>query len=222
MRSWKFAEEKREHQKKLERHVSRTAAGDASRYANWQQICAGHPRELRAALLHLADVRPADGDQARGLAARLRAPAVRRAQQREYLQATNPDEIKREIAQLQKDMPQRSAKVQEINRKRIEILNKRLEKYDKIAENRQVIDAQCAAIEDVLQLIRDQSVTMRDPQQISDQLDNLVQDVEQTEETVQRGRIDLRAIATPDLNAPMSLDDRRDDLRTRSRSRIRN
>ena len=59
-----------------------------------------------------------------------------------------------------------------------------MEKYEKIRENRQVIDAQCAAIEDVLQLIRDQSVTMRDPQQISDQLDNLVQDVEQTEETV--------------------------------------
>ena len=50
--------------------------------------------------------------------------------------------------------------------------------------NRQVIDAQCAATEDVLQLIRDQSVTMRDPQQISDQLETLVQDVEQTEQAV--------------------------------------
>jgi hypothetical protein len=36
----------------------------------------------------------------------------------------------------------------------------------------------------VLQLIRDQSVTMRDPQQLSDHLDSLVRDVEQTEETV--------------------------------------
>jgi len=47
-----------------------------------------------------------------------------------------------------------------------------------------VIDAQCAAIEDVLQLIRDQSVTMRDPQEVSAQLENLVQDVEQTEQSV--------------------------------------
>ena len=47
-----------------------------------------------------------------------------------------------------------------------------------------MIDAQCAAIEDVLQLIRDQSVTMRDPQQVSDQLEGLVHDVEQTEQTV--------------------------------------
>ena len=76
--------------------------------------------------------------------------------------------------------------MQDINRKRIEILTKRLEKFEKMRENSHVVDAQCAAIEDVLQLIRDQSVTMRDPQQVSEQLDNLVHDVEQTEETVQQ------------------------------------
>jgi TolA-binding protein len=49
-----------------------------------------------------------------------------------------------------------------------------------------VVEAQIAAMEDVLQLVRDQSITMRDPQQVSDQLDNLVKDVEQTEETVKQ------------------------------------
>src|ERR1700727_4082600 len=80
----------------------------------------------------------------------------------------------------------RPPRVQEINKKRIEILSKRLEKYDKLCENRKVVDAQCSAVEDVLHLIRDQSVTMRDPQQISDQLDTLVRDVEETEQTVQQ------------------------------------
>jgi hypothetical protein len=37
----------------------------------------------------------------------------------------------------------------------------------------------------VLQLIRDQSVSMRDPQQVSEQLGGLVTDVEQTEKNVQ-------------------------------------
>ena len=83
---------------------------------------------------------------------------------REYLKVTNSDNIKRESAQLEKDLAKDSPKVQEINRKRIEILKKRVEKYDKVKENCDVIDAQCAAVEDVLQLIRDQSVTMRDPQ----------------------------------------------------------
>jgi myosin heavy subunit len=122
-------------------------------------------------------------------------------QQREYLQLTNPAEIDRELKQLQKALPSDAPKVQEINRKRIEILTKRLEKFDKIRENRQVVDAQCAATEDVLQLIRDQSVTMRDPRQISDQLENLVQDVEQTEQNVKEVEA-IFELATPDEIGP--------------------
>jgi predicted AAA+ superfamily ATPase len=103
---------------------------------------------------------------------------------REYLRAINRDTINKESVQLQKDVEHQPPKVQEINRKRIEILAKRMEKYDKAKENCQVIDAQCAAVEDVLNLIRDQSVTMHDPEQIAAHLDGLVKDVEQTEETV--------------------------------------
>ena len=104
----------------------------------------------------------------------------------DYLRTTSPDTIKRELAQLQQKLASQSQKVQEINQQRVEILAKRLEKFEKIRENRQVIEAQCAAIEDVLQLTRDQSVTMRDPQQVSGQLESLVQNVEQTEETVKQ------------------------------------
>jgi hypothetical protein len=106
-------------------------------------------------------------------------------QHRDSLRTTNPELIKREVEQLQKGLEGQPPKVQDINRKRIEILQKRLEKYSKMKENSQVIDAQCAAIEDVLQLIRDQSVSMRDPQQVSEQLGGLVTDVEQTEKNVQ-------------------------------------
>jgi hypothetical protein len=106
-------------------------------------------------------------------------------QHRDSLRNTNPDLIKREVTQLQEGLEGQPTKVQDINRKRIEILQKRLEKFSKMKENAQVIDAQCAAIEDVLQLIRDQSVSMRDPQQVSEQLGGLVTDVEQTEKNVQ-------------------------------------
>lgn len=101
-----------------------------------------------------------------------------------YLQTTNPDAIRRELASLRERLPKEAPKVQEINSKRIEILQKRLEKHDKIRENRQVIDAQCRAIEDVLQLIREQSMTMTDPQQVNDRLELLVKDVESTEDAV--------------------------------------
>jgi archaellum component FlaC len=81
-----------------------------------------------------------------------------------------------------------------------------LEKFDKISENCKVVDAQIAAVEDVLLLVRDQSVTMRDPQQVSDRLDSLVHDVEQTEQTVQQVET-IFSDMSPDLNGLMSLDD---------------
>jgi len=128
------------------------------------------------------------------------------AQQQQYLRSTDQNEIKREVATLQKSLSSDPPRVQEINKKRIEILSKRLEKYDKLCENRKVVDAQCSAVEDVLHLIRDQSVTMRDPQQISDQLDNLVKDVEETEQTVQQVEA-IFSDLTPDMEGIMSMDD---------------
>lgn len=104
--------------------------------------------------------------------------------QRDYVSDTNPGDIDRELAKVKKEMANASPKVKEINARRIEILMKRLEKFQKIRENREVLEAQLAATEDVLKLIRDQSVTMRDPQQVTAQLDGLVHDVEQTEQTM--------------------------------------
>jgi hypothetical protein len=120
-------------------------------------------------------------------------------QHSEYLQATDPNPIKQNLAKLQRTLSSDPPQVQEINRKRIEILGKRLEKYQKINDNQKVVQAQCSAIEDALQLINDQSVTMRDPQQVSDQLDSLVHDVEQTEETVRQVEA-VFAMATPDMD----------------------
>jgi hypothetical protein len=117
-----------------------------------------------------------------------------------YLKTTDVDSIRKEMQQIESGLERESPKVQEINRKRIEILKKRIDKYDKIRENCDVVDAQCAAIEDVLQLVRDQSVTMRDPQQITLHLDSLMQDVEQTEETVREVE-SIFEMAMPDLSS---------------------
>jgi hypothetical protein len=78
-------------------------------------------------------------------------------------------------------------------------------KFEKSQENGKVIDAQCAAIEDVLELIRDQSVSLRDPQQVNEQLDSLVRDVEHTEETVRQVEA-IFELATPEAElSPPSL-----------------
>ncbi|MBI4903679.1 MAG: hypothetical protein HY820_08590 [Acidobacteria bacterium] len=104
--------------------------------------------------------------------------------QANYLSNADPSSIDRDLAKVKKENASATARVKEINDKRIDILTRRLEKFQKIRESFDVTEAQLAATEDVLKLIRDQSITMRDPQQISAQLDTLVQGVEQTEQTM--------------------------------------
>src|SRR5713101_8777467 len=206
VRSWKFAEEQQQHQEKLGEMLGSLPAELQSRYVHAAQVC-GSIRSNFAQLSSTSQIFLQQIDsRLQGLLNGYARLLLAAAQQQRYLKSTERDGIKHEIASLQKTLSSDPLKVQEINKKRIEILNKRLEKFDKISENRKVVDAQCSAVEDVLMLVRDQSVTMRDPQQISERLDSLVHDVEQTEQTVQQ----LEAIfsdMSPDLDGLMSIDD---------------
>lgn len=184
VRSWKYTNDKRDHQAKLNQLFDDLSPQLRTRYAKIENVCA----QIRENLAQLSSTSQIFVVQMQEKLDGLLQGYVRLLHagdtQKEHLQLTNPRDIEREIEQLEKMLSQEASKVQEINKKRIGILHKRIEKHKKIHENHQVIEAQCATIEDVLQLIRDQSVTMRDPQQVSEQLESLVSDVEQTEQTV--------------------------------------
>jgi hypothetical protein len=184
VRSWKYAEQKKQQERSLRDLFRELPPEMRERYSRLDGIC----RAIRDNYGRLNSTSQMFVEQMESKLDGLLQSYVRLLNSafhhRQYLTTTNRDAIRKEAAALQADLEREPAKVQEINRKRIEILNKRLDKFDRIKENCQVVDAQCEAIKDVLQLIRDQSVTMHDPQQISDHLDTLVKDVEQTEETV--------------------------------------
>jgi hypothetical protein len=205
VRSLKFAEEQRKHQEKLNEMLKNLPAEVQSRYVHAAQVCAS----IRANFSQLSTASQIFLEQIdsslQGLLTGYARLLLSATQQQQYLKSTEQDGIKHEIASLQKAMSSDPPKVQEINQKRIEILTKRLEKFDKISENRKVVDAQSSAVEDVLMLVRDQSVTMRDPQEVTERLDNLVHDVEQTEQTVQQVEAIFRDMS-PDLEGLMSLD----------------
>jgi hypothetical protein len=203
VRSWKYADEKREIQKRLQAMFLEIPPEMRQRYVRVDAVSRAI-RENYGRLSATSQIFVKQMDERldgllQGYLRLLHAAH----QHREYLRTTDPEAIKSEVAQLERALASDTAKVQEINRRRVEILTKRLEKFDKIRENAQVIDAQCAAIEDVLELIRDQSVTLRDPQQVSDQLENLVRDVEQTEQTVREVEA-IFEMATPDMSGPLS------------------
>jgi hypothetical protein len=206
VRSWKFSEQQQKQQRQLGELLRMLPADLQSRYIHAAQVC-GSIRTNFAQFSSTSQIFLQQIDtRLQGLLngyARLLSSA---AQQQQYLRAAEQDGIKHEIASLQKSLSSDLPKVQEINKKRIEILTKRLEKFDKISENRKVVDAQCSAVEDVLMLVRDQSVTMRDPQQVSERLDSLVKDVEQTEQTVQQVEAIFSGMS-PDLDGLMAIDD---------------
>ena len=201
VRSWQYAEEKRRHEIKLSTLFHELPPDLRKRYADLDSRC----RDIKANYARLSSTSQIFMSQMderfQGLLnAYLRLLSA--AQQHgEYLRTFDASQIQSEIEHLEGTLKANgeAPKVQEINRKRIEILNKRLDKFEKIRENRKVIDAQCGAIEDVLALIGDQSVTVRDPQEVSDQLENLMRDVEQTEQTVREVEA-IFDLAVPELS----------------------
>jgi hypothetical protein len=205
VRSWKFSEEQQKHQLQLAQMLRSLPSEMQSRYWKLAEVCNSiHNNFNQLSTTSQIFLQQMDG-RLSGLLNGYARLLLAAAQQQQYLRSTDQNEIKHEVAMLQKSLATDPPRVQDINKKRIEILTKRLEKYDKLCENRKVVDAQCSAVEDVLHLIRDQSVTMRDPQQISDQLDNLVKDVEETEQTVQQVEA-IFSDLTPDMEGIMSMD----------------
>jgi flagellar biosynthesis/type III secretory pathway chaperone len=122
-----------------------------------------------------------------------------------YLASTSPERIQERIAMLDHEIAKGPQRVQQIKARTKVVLQKRLERYQKALENKQLVEAQTETVEEVLQLLRDQSYSIRDPRSITEQLDGLVSSAEETE----RGVKDLELILAAEQDAflPGSLSD---------------
>ena len=93
-------------------------------------------------------------------------------------------EVRRSIAALRESMDEDPSRVQSINRRRLRVLEQRLESFQKSHENLKVIEAQLETIADVIKFIHEQSWTLKDPEEVSFQLDTLLDEVEETQASV--------------------------------------
>ena len=89
------------------------------------------------------------------------------------------------MSELRDEIASDPPKVAAIKKKRYGILEKRLDKYKRAKENLLVIEAQLETIEDVTKYVYEQSLTMRNPDEVTFQLDTLVSEVEETQATVE-------------------------------------
>ncbi|MGB0650114.1 MAG: hypothetical protein ACPGQT_04300 [Rhodothermales bacterium] len=94
-------------------------------------------------------------------------------------------EVLRAIEALREDMEDDTPRVRAIKARRLRILEQRLERSKKGQENLEIIEAQLETIEDVVKYIHEQSLTLRNPEEISFQLDTLLTEVEETQASVE-------------------------------------
>src|SRR5438128_8909592 len=131
VRSWQLSELQKQHQQTLNEMLRSLPPEMQSRYIHSAQVCSS----IRSNFAQFSSTSQIFLQQIdsrlRGLLTGYARLLLAAAQQKQYMKITDENDIKREIAGLQKALSADSQKVQDINKKRIEILTKRLEKYDK-------------------------------------------------------------------------------------------
>jgi len=100
-------------------------------------------------------------------------------------QARSEAEVVRAMTDLRDDMADDTPKVVAIKERRMKILEQRLDRFKRGAENLEIIEAQLETIEDVIKYIHEQSLTLSNPEEITFQLDTLLNEVEETQSTVE-------------------------------------
>lgn len=101
------------------------------------------------------------------------------------IQSTTESEVVRAISALRTDMEDDAERVRAIKERRMRILEGRLERFKRGRENLDIIAAQLETIEDVTKYIHEQSLTLRNPEEITFQLDTLLNEVEETRASVE-------------------------------------
>ncbi|MFO8099947.1 MAG: hypothetical protein R6T83_10060 [Salinibacter sp.] len=107
-----------------------------------------------------------------------------RERYRDFTDSATENSILKSIEALKKDMSDDSERVRAVKQRRLKVLEQRLARFHKAHENLEIIGAQLGTIEDVVKYIHEQSWTLQDPQEVSMQLDALLEEVEATQSSI--------------------------------------
>ena len=103
----------------------------------------------------------------------------------QFARRTGENDIVDAITALQNEMQADPPRVRAIKQRRLAILEKRLDRFKKAGENLAIIEAQLETIEDVARYVYEQSLTMQNPEEVSFQLDTLMNEVEETQHSME-------------------------------------
>lgn len=118
------------------------------------------------------------------------------------IQAGTESEVVQAISSLREDMADDSERVRAIKERRLRILEQRLQRFKRSNENLEIIEAQLETIEDVVKYIHEQSLTLRNPEEITFQLDTLLSEVEETEAAIE----EIEEVFSPSVDLLSDID----------------
>lgn len=103
-----------------------------------------------------------------------------------FIDSVNENQLVQELQQEQEEMESiESSRLKERKKRRIMILEKRLERIKSAKERHEICTTELDTIEDAIQYIFEQSMTMNNPEEIGFQLDTLLMEAEETSSIIE-------------------------------------
>jgi DNA repair exonuclease SbcCD ATPase subunit len=90
-----------------------------------------------------------------------------------------------EIDKLNQELKTADGRLKKVKEKRLRLLQMRMDNYYKVRENREVIEEQLQTIEDLVEYIKDQPMTLQNTAREDLMIDNLLFETEQTQQSLE-------------------------------------
>lgn len=135
-----------------------------------------------------------------------------------YIKSTRENDLIKEIDELNEELASiESEKLRQIKKRRLTIIHKRHNKLSVAKERLQICESQLETIEDAMRYIYEQSITMANPEQIGFQLDNLLNEVEESVNIVE----DLEDDILPGYHMLQQLDEIENEIVEKTNQRLK-
>jgi hypothetical protein len=160
-------------------------AASAKRYSNLFQLC----RNIEANYQGLSGISQAYLSEQRGKLDNILEGIVNRMlalQRYQKLPSRDPDDVRREIAHLEQELKgtDLNDRARAALNKNLELKRKLLTSYTEIGGNMKALETELDSMASLLEVLHQNSISLRDPQAIAEELDTIVRQSEDSERVV--------------------------------------
>ena len=181
-------------------------AASAKRYSNLFQLC----RQIEANYQGLSGISQAYLSEQRGKLDNILEGIVHRMlalQRYQRLPERDPDDIEREIHSLEEELKdtELNERARAALQKNLELKFKLLKSHAEIGGNIRALETELDSMASLLEVLHQNSISLRDPQAISEELDTIVRQSEDSDKAVREMEAMLRSDSgdwTADMIAP--------------------